>query len=84
MSSSVKGLGGSETMYLKHFRAISLCPVSGKDGMAYFETLGVLLLLLVYYAETEIHLVRFLEFRRHAHDLGESLLGMIKGAIAIV
>lgn len=86
MSSSVNGLGGSETMNLKHFS----CPldflrtISKRLRKTYIKTLCVLLLLFVYDPEAEVHLIGLLEVRGHAHDLRESLFGMIKRAVTIV
>lgn len=54
-----------------------------KSG-TYLKTLRILLLLLVYDSEAEVHLVRLFEFRRHAHDLREGLLSMIERTIAII
>jgi hypothetical protein len=58
-------------------------PVS-VSNRTYFQTLSELLLLLVYYAETEIDFIRLLEVWLHSHDLRESLFGMFKRAIAII
>lgn len=59
---------------------------SHKDSLrvSYLETLRVLLLLLVNYAETEINLICLFEVWLHAHDLGESLFCVLERAIAIV
>ena len=70
-------------MYLKHW-------VHVRRGHAnvfantYIQTLVELLLLLVYYAEAEVDLVCLLEVGLHAHDLGEGLLRVLKGAVAVV
>ena len=48
------------------------------------ETLAVLLLLLVYYTQAEVDLVRLVEVGLHVHDLREGLFRMFEGAIAIV
>lgn len=50
----------------------------------YVQTLVELLLLLVYYTQTEIDLIRFFEVGLHAHNLGEGLFGMLKRAVAVV
>ena len=52
--------------------------------MTYVETLVEFLLLLVYYAETEVDLVGFFKIGLHAHDLRESFLGVLQRAIPIV
>ena len=70
-------------MYLKH------CGFVRIDGMVcadvtYVQTLVELLLLLVYYTQAEIDLVCLLEVGLHAHDLGEGLLRVLKGAVAVV
>lgn len=48
------------------------------------QTLGELLLLLVYDTQTEVNLVCLFEIGCHAHDLGESLLRMIEGSVTII
>ena len=48
------------------------------------QALLKLLLLLVYYAESEVDLVGLFKVWFHAHDLGESLFGVFETAIAIV
>jgi hypothetical protein len=48
------------------------------------QTLTVLLLLLVNYAEPEVDLVCLVEARFHLHDLREGFFCMIQGAVAIV
>jgi hypothetical protein len=70
-------------MYLKHWCVVRI------DGMVcadftYVQTLVELLLLLVYYAQAEVDLVCLLEVGLHAHDLGEGLLRVLKGAVAVV
>ena len=45
--------------------------------MTYVETLVEFLLLLVDYAETEVDLVGLFKVGLHAHDLGESFLGVL-------
>ena len=86
MSSSVSGCGGPETMYLKHYaealerRATTL----GCMSWLYLQARAVLLLLLVYYPEAEVDLVRLLEVRLHLHDLRESLLRVVVGSESIV
>lgn len=52
--------------------------------VTYVQALVVFHLLLVDYAETEINLIGFVEVWRHAHDLRESLFGMVQGSIAVV
>lgn len=51
---------------------------------AYLEGAAVLGLLLVYYAEAEVYLMRLVKVGLHLHDLGKGLLGVIEGAIAVV
>lgn len=48
------------------------------------ERLGVFVLLLVYYSESKIDLIRFVEGRVHSHDLAEGLLGVLETPISIV
>ena len=83
MSSSVRGRGGLVTMYLKH-----CCRVRARFedlfACTYVQTLVELLLLLVYYTQAEVDFVCLLEVGLHAHNLGESLFGVLKGAIAVV
>lgn len=52
--------------------------------MTYLQTLVKLLLLLVYDTETEVDLIGLFEIRSHAHNLGEGLLSMIKGSVAVI
>lgn len=52
--------------------------------ITYLQALAVLLLLLVNYTQAEIDFVGLFEIRSHAHDLGEGLLGVIEGAVAVV
>jgi hypothetical protein len=40
--------------------------------------------LFVYDAEPEVDFIGLLKVGSHPHDLRESLLGMVKGAIAII
>lgn len=51
--------------------------MSQKTRKTHIKTLGVLLLLFVYDPEAEVNLVCLLEVRRHAHNLRESLFGVI-------
>ena len=53
-------------------------------GPSYLQALIVLLLLLVYYPEPEIDLVRLFEVGLHLHDLGEGLLRVIVGSESVV
>lgn len=83
MSSSVNGRGGLRTMYLKHWRAISLIQgVGNKD--TYVEALVELLLLLVNYAEAEVDFIGLLEVGLHAHHLRKCFLGVLEGSITII
>ena len=50
----------------------------------HIETCRVFLLLLVYYPEAEVNLVGFFKVWRHAHNLGECLLGMLERTIAVI
>lgn len=89
MSSSVRGRGGSLTIYLKHWgtkrKGVSFQPPHHRyQWLTYIKTLVELLLLLVYYAETEVNLVGLLKLGRHAHDLRKGLFGVVQGSIAIV
>jgi len=54
------------------------------DVFEALQTLAELLLLFVDDSETEINLVGLFKFGSHAHDLRESFLGMVEGAIAII
>jgi hypothetical protein len=54
------------------------------DVLEAFQTLAELLLLFVNDSEAEINFVGLFKVGGHAHDLGESLLGMVERAIAIV
>lgn len=83
MSSSVRGVGGTETMYRKHWRTLVHPELSG-SRKAYLETLVVFLLLLVNYPETKVYLVCLFKIGLHAHDLREGLFCILEGAIAIV
>jgi hypothetical protein len=55
-----------------------------QENETYLKTLRILLLLLVYDSEAEVHLIRLFKFRRHAHNLREGLLSMIERTIAII
>lgn len=78
MSSSVSGGGGELTIYLKHYESVSdYCLYVHRDCATNLQTLIVLLLLFVYYAEAEIDLVGFFKIGLHLHDLGECFLGMV-------
>lgn len=48
------------------------------------ETLLEFLLLLVYYTKSEINFVCLFKVWLHSHDLGESLLCVLKRAISII
>ena len=52
--------------------------------MSYFQALAVFLLLLVYYPEPEIDLVRLFEVRLHLHNLRERLLCMVVGSESVI
>lgn len=77
MSSSVRGAGGELTMYLKHCVTVSTLQQPRRFGGTHLKTLVELLLLLVYYSETEINLVSLVEVGLHLHHLGEGLLRML-------
>lgn len=83
ISSSVNGGGGEFTIYLKHYkllvnlRDIHVCKTN-------LQALSIFGLLLVYYAQSEVYLVRFLEVGLHLHDLGESLFSVVEGAVPVV
>lgn len=90
MSSSVRGRGGSLTIYLKHcgkkekkWSAVR-SHVDQGQWLTYIKTLTELLLLLVYYAQAEVNLVGLLKLWRHAHNLRKGLFGVVEGSIAIV
>jgi hypothetical protein len=86
MSSSVSGGGGELTMYLKHLTEsvrFSSRPTA-KATETYFETLIILLLLLVDDTQAKVDLVGLFEVRLHLHDLRESFLGVIKRSVAVV
>lgn len=86
MSSSLKGGGGEETMYLKHCEIISkkMAAIRGEKEDAYIQALRILLLLLVYDTEAEVNLVGLFEGRLHLHHLGECLLSVLERAVPIV
>ena len=86
MSSSVRGRGGSVTIYLKHWNWRIRKPAQFRLRRldTDLQTLVELLLLLVNYSQSEVNLIRLLEIRRHSHDLREGFFGVIEGAIAIV
>jgi hypothetical protein len=85
MSSSVRGRGGSVTIYLKHFdQELVKRPYSNFDMDTYLQTLIELLLLLVDYAQSEVDLIGLLEIRRHSHDLREGFFGVVKRTITII
>ena len=84
ISSSVNGLGGFWTIYLKHFcDELATARIEGKLEI-YLQTLVVFLLLLIYYSETKVNLIRLLEVWLHVHDLREGLFGMFKRAVAVI
>jgi hypothetical protein len=83
MSSSLRGRGGSFTMYLKHCEAVSAAAFRAKNE-AHLKTLLKLLLLFVDYTQSEVDFIRLFEVWLHAHDLGESLFRMFQRAVAIV
>jgi len=70
-------------MYLKHWLRVRTVHAD-IFTCTYIQTLVELLLLLVYYAEAKVDLVCLLEVGLHAHDLRESLFGMLQRAITIV
>jgi hypothetical protein len=80
MSSSVRGVGGTETMYRKHCKqlATARCGHLASGCSTCLKTLLVLLLLLVDYTEPEIDFVGLFEVGLHAHDLRERFFGMLK------
>jgi hypothetical protein len=49
-----------------------------------FQALVELLLLLVYYSEAEVDFIGLFKVRRHAHDLRESLFGVVERSITII
>lgn len=59
-------------------------PCDPLNGKTYLQTLAKLLLLLVNDTEAEIDLIGLLEFGGHAHNLRESLLGVIERPVAII
>jgi hypothetical protein len=59
-------------------------PRSRDQWLTYIKTLAEFLLLLVYYAQTEVDLIGLFKLRRHAHDLRKGLFGVVQGSIAIV
>jgi hypothetical protein len=48
------------------------------------QTLVELLLLFVNYAKAEVNLVGLFKCRLHAHNLRESLFGVLEGSVAII
>lgn len=70
----------SETLSRSAFQHPPSCVIQ----KTYVQTGSVFVLLLVDYAETEVNFVCLVKIRRHAHDLGEGLFGMIEGAITVV
>ena len=54
------------------------------SGGTYLETLGILLLLLVYYSEAEVNLVGLFKIRLHLHYRREGLLGVLKRPVSVV
>ena len=50
----------------------------------YLKTLGELGLLLIYYTESEIDLIRLFEVGLDLHHLREGFLGVIKATIPII
>lgn len=54
------------------------------DVLEAFQALVELLLLLVYYSETEVDFIGLFKVGRHAHDLRESLFGMVERSITII
>lgn len=69
-------------MYLKHYAMSARSCCSSRT--TYIQTLAILGLLLVYYSETEVHFIGLVKVWCHAHDLGESLFGMFKRAVAVI
>lgn len=86
MSSSVSGVGGTETMYRKHCKQLATAQRGNLASgcSAYLETLLVLLLLLVNYTKPEVDFVGLFEVRLHAHDLRKRFLGMLKRPVAVI
>ena len=86
MSSSVRGRGGSLTMYLKHLKSVSKAEpaIYTPYIWTYLQALVELLLLLVDYTQSEVDFVGLFEIRGHSHNLRESFLRMIKRAIAVI
>lgn len=56
----------------------------GDNVLEALEALVILLLLLVDYTQAKVDFICLVEIGLHLHDLRESLLGMLEGAIAIV
>lgn len=71
-------------MYLKHCCTCQNGATFEAQERAYLETLRVLLLLLVYYAQSKVNLIGLFEVWFHAHDLGKGLFGVLEGAVTIV
>lgn len=57
---------------------------SGHKTRTYLKTLNPLVLLFVYYTESEVDLICFLEIRLYVHNLRERFFGVIVAAISIV
>lgn len=54
------------------------------DVLEAFQARLKLLLLLVYYAESEIDLVGLFKSWFHAHDLGEGFFGVLETAVTVI
>lgn len=48
------------------------------------QTLGELLLLLIYYAESKVDLVRLFKSWLHRHDLRKGFFRMLQRAVAVI
>jgi hypothetical protein len=86
MSSSVNGVGGELTMYLKHFgpRVRANEYSHSELGPSYLKAGVVLLLLLVDYTQSKIDLIRLFKVGLHLHDLGKRFFGVVQGTISVV
>jgi hypothetical protein len=90
--SAIGGLGSVKIfLLLVHMTNLEIDVLLGEwargivdDVLEAFQTLAELLLLFVNDSEAEINFVGLFKVGGHAHDLGESLLGMVERAIAIV